>query len=153
MEGDRVMSIPMASFTGVLAYGNATLASATEICEVESSDLGLEREQLECSPRCSPGKKVFMSGELTTNINAELAILKAASNGSFTDFLLTTMLNNDTLTHVWFVDAYNDGVYIAEATISSFTVNQNVGEVCKASMTLIPATDVKRVLNGSVVSS
>jgi hypothetical protein len=147
------MSVPMAGFTGVLAYGHSTLASATEICEAESSDLGLEREQLECSPRCSPGKKVYIAGELATTINAELAILKSASNGSVSDFLMTTMLANAPLEKVWFVDSFNDGVYIAECTISSFNVTQNAGEVCKASITLIPATDVRRVLNGAVVSS
>jgi hypothetical protein len=147
------MSIPMASFNGVLAYGNATLASATEVCEVSTSSLALERTALECSPRCNLGQTVRVAGELTGTIECELSVLKVASGGSQTDTFLSNMLGNDELEHVWFVDEYNDGAYIASCMISSLTFDQSEGEVIKASMTLIPSTEIKRVLNGSVVSS
>lgn len=145
-------AVPMASFNGILAYNNAVFASATEVCEVESVSYALNREKLDASPRCSPGKKVFVAGDMDGEITLEIAILKSASNTSDSDDFLGFLLNNTSLSHVWVVDEYFDGIYFAEGMITNFSINQQKGSVMRCSMTIAPSTEIYQVLN-KVISS
>jgi hypothetical protein len=143
----------MASFNGILAYGNAIFDSATEICEVEGATTTNSRDRLDASPRCSAGKKVYIAGDLDTEISFEAVVLKNASNSSEMDVLAGYMLNNTPITHVWIVDEYYDGYYFAEGIITSFVNNQARGSVIRASVSISPSTDVYQVLNKVISSS
>jgi hypothetical protein len=145
--------VPMASFNGVLAYGNAIFDSATEVCEVEGVTATLTRDRLDASPRCSAGKKVYIAGDLDTEISFEAVILKSASNTSEIDDILGYLLANTDLTHVWVVDEYFDGIYFAAGIITNCTINQARGAVIRASVSISPSTDVYQVLNKAIQSS
>jgi hypothetical protein len=147
------LAIPMASFDGVLAYGNAIFNSATEICEVEGVTATLTRERLDASPRCSAGKKVYIAGDLDTEISFEAVALKSGSNTSETDDILGYLLANTEITHVWVVDEYYDGIYFASGIITNATINQARGAVIRVSVSISPSTDVYQVLNKVISSS
>jgi len=147
------LAVPMASFNGLLAYGNAVYDSATEICEVEDVTVTLTRERLDASPRCSAGKKVYVSGDLDTEVSMTAAVLKSASNTSEIDDILGDLLSNTEITHVWVLDEYFDGIYFAAGIITNCTINQARGAVIRASISFSPSTDVYQVLNKAIQSS
>lgn len=147
------LAIPLASFNGILAYGNAVFNSATEICEVEGVTVTLNRERLDASPRCSAGKKVYIAGDLDTEVSFEAVVLKSGSNTSETDDILGYLLANTEITHVWVVDEYYDGIYFASGIITSCTINQARGAVIRANISISPSTDVYQVLNKAISSS
>jgi hypothetical protein len=144
---------PMASFNGVLAYGNAVFDSATEICEVEDVTVSLTRDRLDASPRCSAGKKVYVAGDLDTDVSMTAAVLKSATNTSETDDILAMFLANTEITHVWVVDEYFDGIYFAAGIITTCTLTQARGSVIRASISIGPSTEVYQVLNKAIQSS